>query len=43
MSILSIVKEPDPILRKKSLRVKKINKEIKKLMKDIEIVMINNS
>ena len=32
MSILTIVKEPDPILRKKSLPVKEVNGEIKKLM-----------
>ena len=35
MSILKILKEPDPILRKKSARVKEIDKEIKKLMKDM--------
>ena len=35
MSILTILKEPDTFLRKKSLRVKEVNKEIKKLMKDM--------
>jgi len=35
MSILTIVKEPDPILRKKSLPVKEVNGEIKKLMKNM--------
>ena len=35
MSILKILKEPDPILRKKSLSVKQVDKEIKKLMKDM--------
>ena len=35
MSILKILKEPDPILRKKSLPVKQVDKEIKKLIKDM--------
>ena len=35
MSILKILKEPDPILRKKSLPVKEVGRDIKKLMKDM--------
>ena len=35
MSILPILKEPDPILRKKSHSVTSINKEITKLMNDM--------
>ena len=35
MSILKILKEPDSILRKKSLPVKQVDKEIKKLMRDM--------
>ena len=32
MTILNILKEPDPILRKKSSEVESINQETKKLM-----------
>ena len=35
MSILKILKEPDPILRKKSAPVASVDKHIKKLMKDM--------
>jgi len=35
MSILKILKEPDPILRKKSASVASVDKHIKKLMNDM--------
>ena len=35
MSILKILKEPDPILRKKSAPVASVDKHIKKLMNDM--------
>ena len=35
MSVLTILKEPDPILRKKSLPVETVDRDIKKLMNDM--------
>ena len=35
MSVLTILKEPDPILRKKSLPVETVDRDIKKLMSDM--------
>ena len=35
MAIKTILTVPDPILRKKSLQVDKVDKEIKKLMDDM--------
>ena len=35
MNILEILKEPDPILRQKSTPVKKVDREIKKLMNNM--------
>ena len=40
MSQRKIIIEPDPILRKKSLLVKEVNGEIKKLMKNMLETMV---
>ena len=41
MSILNIVKEPDPILRKKCDEVNTVDQDLKKLMNDMLETMYN--